>query len=245
MITLITYSPAFGQPSASPFCTKAIWLLNMSGQSWGREDTLDPRSMPKQKLPAIRVDGQLIHDSDAIRAWLEVQGHDFDAGLTDMERATSRAFIRMAEEHLYFHVVLDRWGNDTVWPLVRDTYFQAIPAPLRRFVTARLRRKVLRGLRTQGLGRLTPTERLARIEPDLGAIATRLWQGRFLFGDRPTAADASVAAMLAAMRATPGETLLKERIMEDEILGLYIDRMEAAMRNPMTYAHRTMRPAAA
>lgn len=55
MITLITYAPAFGQVAASPFCVKAIWLLNMSGQKWQREDSMDPRRMPKQKLPVIRV----------------------------------------------------------------------------------------------------------------------------------------------------------------------------------------------
>jgi len=46
MITLITYAPSFGEPAASPFCTKAIWLLDMSGLAWQREDTADPRKGP-------------------------------------------------------------------------------------------------------------------------------------------------------------------------------------------------------
>lgn len=229
MITLITYGPSFGQPAASPFCVKAIWLLNMSGQAWQREDTPDPRKMPKQKLPAIRVGSDIIPDSDNIRAHLEEQGADFDAGLSDMEKATSRAFIRMAEEHMYFHVVMDRWGDDAVWPIVRDTYFDAIPKLLRGFITNGLRRSLMKGMHAQGLGRLTAEERLARIEPDLLAITTRLWHGPFLFGDKPTAADASVAAMLMNMRATPGKTLLKTRIAEDEILCRYIDRCSDAM----------------
>ena len=207
MITLITFAPAFGQIAASPFCVKAIWLLNMSGQPWQREDTADPCSMPKQKLPAIRFGDQLIADSDNIRAYLEFQGANFDPGLSDMERSTSRAFIRMAEEHIYFHNVLARWGDDAVWPLIRDTYFAQIPKPLRGFVTNRLRRACLQGMHRQGLGRLTPQERLERLEPDLRAITTRLWQGPFLFGDQPTAADASVAPMLAGLRATPGTGL--------------------------------------
>jgi glutathione S-transferase len=229
MITLFTYAPAFGQTAGSPFCVKAISLLNMSGLPWRREDTADPRKMPKQKLPVIRDEGHLIADSDNIRMHLEQKGADFDKGLSDMEKATSRAFIRMAEENLYFHIVLDRWGNDTVWPVVRDTYFAAIPKPLRGFITGRLRKDALRGTNFQGLGRFSPEERLARIEADLTAITTRLWHGPFLFGDRPTAADASVAAMLAAMRATPGKTLLKVRVAEDEILCRYIDRAEDTM----------------
>ncbi|MFC6761290.1 Tom37 metaxin N-terminal-like domain-containing protein [Sulfitobacter porphyrae] len=87
MITLITFAPSFGQIAASPFCVKAIWLLNMSGEDWQREDSTDPRNMPKQKLPAIRVDGQVIADSDNIRAFLESRGADFDGGLSEMEKA--------------------------------------------------------------------------------------------------------------------------------------------------------------
>ena len=232
MITLITYGPSFGQPAASPFCIKAIWLLNMSGQPWQREDTPDPRKMPKAKLPAIRVGQQIIPDSDNIRSYLEQQGADFDAGLSDMEKATSRAFIRMAEEHMYFHVVMDRWVDDSVWPAIRDTYFAMIPKLLRGIITNRLRKTVIKGMHSQGIGRFTPQERLERIEPDLQAITTRLWQGPFLFGDQPTAADASVASMLANMRATPGKTLLKTRIAEDEILSRYIDRASDAMGVP-------------
>lgn len=234
MITLITYAPSFGQPAASPFCIKAIWLLNMSGQDWQREDIADPRKMPMQKLPAIRVDDRIIPDSDNIRRHLEELGTDFDAGLSDMEKASSRAFIRMAEEHMYFHIVMDRWGNDDVWPIVRDTYFAMIPKLLRGFVTNKLRKTLMRGMHAQGLARFTPQERLERIEPDLKAITTRLWHGPFLFGDRPTAADASVAAMLANMRATPGKTLLKTRIAEDEILCRYIDRVSDALDKPLS-----------
>ncbi|MGC1497602.1 MAG: glutathione S-transferase family protein [Sulfitobacter sp.] len=236
MITLITFAPAFGQTAASPFCVKAIWLLNMSGQEWQREDSMDPRKMPKQKLPVIRVGSDLIHDSDNIRTYLEQQGADFDAGLSDMEKATSRAFIRLAEEHLYFHCVMQRWGEDAIWPIIRDQYFSAIPKILRGFVTNKIRKACLQGMDRQGLGRLTSQERLQKIEPDLKAITTRLWHGKFLFGDHPTAADASVASMLAGMRATPGKTLLKTRIAEDEILCRYIDRAEDAMSVPRVNA---------
>lgn len=229
MITLITFAPAFGEPAASPFCTKAIWLLNMSGQPWIREDIADPRKMPYQKLPAIRVKNEIIADSDNIRRHLEDHGANFDMGLSDMDKATSRAFIRMAEEHLYFHIVLDRWADDTVWPIIRDTYFDAIPKMLRGLVTGGLRKSLLKGMHAQGLGRLSPHDRMLKIEPDLKAITTRLWHGPFLFGDHPTAADASVASMLANMRATPGKTVLKNRIAQDEILCRYIDRAGDAM----------------
>ncbi|MFK7878920.1 glutathione S-transferase family protein [Roseobacter sp.] len=226
MITLLTYPPAFGQFSGSPFCTKAAHLLKLSGQHWKREDTLDPRMMPYKKLPVIRAEDQLIGDSDMIRAFLESRGAAFDAGLSEMDKSTSRAFIRMAEEHIYFHIVLDRWGNDDIWPKVRETYFATIPKWIRGVVAHRIRKTLLSGMMVQGLGRFTPEQRLARLEPDLDAISTRLWQNKFLFGDRPTAADASVGPMLSASIASPGETLLSSRIKENAILMGYITRVE-------------------
>ena len=232
MLTLLTYGPAFGTPAASPFCIKAMWLLNMSGLPWQPENVTDPRSMPKQKLPVLREGALLTPDSDNIRALLESKGADFDAGLSDMQKANARAFIRMAEEHLYFHAVLDRWDNDETWPAIRDAYFASIPRLIRGVITNKLRKSAQQGLRFQGLGRFTPQERILRVEPDLQAITTRLWQSPFLFGERPSAADASVAAMLMTIRATPGKTLLKRRIAEDEVLCRYIDRTATALGTP-------------
>ena len=135
MIELMTYGPTFGQAAASPFCVKAMMLLNMAGEKWTPVVLTDPRKMPMAKLPVIRADGELIANSDNIRAWLEARGTDFDDGLTAQERAQSRAMIRMAEEHLYFHVVYDRWADDSVWPIIRDTYFADIPRPIRGIIT--------------------------------------------------------------------------------------------------------------
>lgn len=229
MLTLVTYPPAFGQPSASPFCVKAAYLLNMAGQTWQQHNTHDPRKWPNGKLPALETKTEIIGDSDNIRGYLERNGTCFDKGLSDLDRATSRAFIRMAEEHLYFHILLDRWGNDDIWPSVRDVYFSEMPKLPRKFIAGNIRRAVLKGMYSQGLGRLTPTERMARVEPDLQAICDRLWQGPYLFGASPSAADASVAPMLAAMAATPGDTVLSRRIRQDPILSAYIDRVAEAI----------------
>lgn len=229
MITLITYPAQFGTRSSSPFCIKAEYLLNMAGVPWQRQDENDPRKWPKAKLPAITVDTDIIGDSDGIRHYLEGQGADFDKNLTDIEKAQSHTFIRMAEEHMYFHLVMDRWGNDAVWPTIRDVYFGDIPKLPRLIITRGLRAKLMKGMLAQGLGRLSPAERMERLEPDLQAIRSQLSQGDFLFGSEPCVADTSVASVLAAMRATPIKTDLSQRIASDQLLSDYIDRVDAAL----------------
>lgn len=130
---------------------------------------------------------------------------------------------------MYFHLVLDRWGNNDVWPTIRDAYFATIPKLPRLLVTRGLRSKLMAGMMAQGLGRLTPAERMERLEHDLIAIKAVLTRGDYLFGDTPCAADASVAAVLATMRATPVETVLSLRIASDQVLSSYIDRVDAVL----------------
>ena len=229
MLTLLTFPAAFGQFSASPFCVKTALMLEHSGQRWQRSDMLDPRKMPHQKLPVLRTQERLVPDSDLIRDWLETQGAEFDKGLSDIQKAQSRALIRMAEEHLYFQVVLDRWGNDKVWPVLRDMFFTEIPALIRKPVSNSIRKSVLKGLNAQGVSRFSDAERNDRIERDLEAISAFLWQSPYLLGDQPTAADMSVGPVLSAMRATPAETSLTLRIKQDSLLNSYVDRMELAI----------------
>jgi glutathione S-transferase len=226
MITLITYQAGFGQLSYSPFCVKAIWLLQASGAQWQREDSNDPRKMPYAKLPAIRTPDGIIADSHNIQHYLEQQGANFWG---DADRTLGHALIRMAEEHMYFHLVLDRWGNEDVWPIIRDNYFAAIPRLLRKPIAGSIRKGALKGLHSQGLGRFTPSERIARIAPDLAAITERLTGRPYLMGDHISLPDYSVAAMLEAAMATPRPTLLSERVANDPVLSDYANRVAEAM----------------
>ncbi|WP_291728052.1 glutathione S-transferase family protein [Leisingera sp. F5] len=225
MLTLLTYpnnGPVF---SLSPFCVKAALLLAFSGQSWIREDLNDPRKMPHRKLPVLRTPGGLVPDSNAIRAWLEQQGADFDSALGTRDRAQAQMLIRMAEDTLYFHVVRDRWDNDAVWPTIRDSYFQEIPALIRRPVTGAIRRSVHNGLMFQGTARFNETERNQRLHQDLRALADLLKGQDFLFGAQISSADFSVASMLQAMGTTPVRTALVSRILDDTVLQPYVDRV--------------------
>lgn len=200
----------------------------MSGQNWEREDLSDPRKMPFGKLPVLRAEGRLIPDSDGIRTYLEGKGTDFDAGLSALDRATARAFIRMAEEHLYFHVVQDRWANDTVWPRLREIYFGSLPPGVKQLTAGLLRKQVISGLKYQGTGRFSEAERLERVRLDLSAIAARLEVASFLFGETPTSADASVGAMLQAMGSAPKATALSAEVAENKLLTEYVARVDSA-----------------
>lgn len=227
---LITYYEALGEPTASPFCVKAMCLLQMSGQEWAPEFTNDPRKGPKGKLPVLDDNGTQIPDSDAIRAHLETKYDvDFDAGLSAEQRAVSRAVIRMMEEHYYFAGVCNRWLNDENWAVVKDLFFKGIPAPLNGFITRKIRSGVRNGMFAQGMGRHSVEEQLARTNYDVEAVKTLLGDKPFLFGDTPTAADASVVPMFRATVGSPAKTDFHNRIADDPVLMAYIERGKDAM----------------
>ena len=226
MYDLITFSAGFGNVSVSPFCVKSVWMLNHAKVAWQREDTPDPRKFAHAKLPVLRAHGRLIHDSDNIGLFLAENGADFWGATTARDQAVGRALIRMAEEHLYFHVVHDRWINDAVWPHIVQVYFTSIPKLIRGIVTKNLRKGVRQGLQGQGLGRLSDAERLVRLDQDLAALKALLANAPYLLGDTPTLPDFSVAAVLANIAASPVPTATSLRVRDDPVLVDYINRMK-------------------
>ncbi|MEO1920221.1 MAG: hypothetical protein ABGW81_11065 [Paracoccaceae bacterium] len=55
MLTLSTYYKAYGEPSASPFGIKAIFLLQLSGLEWKLKYNNDPGKTPKGKMPVLPI----------------------------------------------------------------------------------------------------------------------------------------------------------------------------------------------
>lgn len=232
---LIVYPPAFGEINGSPFCVKAMCLMQLSGLAYDLEIQADPRKQPKGKLPVL-VDGEMvIPDSDMIREHLQARhGVDFDDGLDAGQTAASRMIIRAVEEHLYFLIVANRWQDPAHWPYVRDAFFAGVPWLLRPVITRVVRRKVIRQITGQGAGRYTPAERLGRAEKDVVAVERLLGDKPFLFGASPTAADASVVPMLRALAIFPVDNPMSDLVLERPTLARYIERGQRAMYPAMT-----------
>ncbi len=230
MLNLLSYPGNFGEPSDSAFCVKVMCLLEMAGQPWTANYSSDPRQAPKKKLPVLRNGRELIPDSDQIRDYLEkTYAVDFDEGLDVAQRATSRAVIRMMEEHSYFAIVCDRWLIDANWLHIRKAYFGHLSFPLSGLAARQVRKQVTAMLMGQGMARHTPKERLERVKKDILAIEAILGDRPLLFGDKASAADASVVPMLRAMIVTPEATELSDFVSNRPFLMQYLERGKQAM----------------
>lgn len=225
MYSLVTFPASFGMPSHSPYCVKAMALLNMAAVPWEPEYLDNPARMPYRKLPVLRSAEQLIPESDNIRRHLETH-HDAPwAGLSSEDLVRSQLLSALADGILYLSVMYERWMDDRCWPHVKRAYFGAAPAPLRLVIPAILRRQIRRGLIWHGFGRLSAADRLAQQTDAFDTISAALNDKSYLLGHAPSPADASVAPMLDMLRKLPADTAVKDELMRRPTLLDYIGRV--------------------
>jgi glutathione S-transferase len=227
MITLYNFGPAFGLPDPSPFVMKVEVLLKMAKLPYQTDSTGFSKA-PKGKIPYIDDDGVIVPDSTFIRWHIEKKYRiDFDQGLDASQRATAWAFEKMAEDQLYWIGINDRWMNEENFRKGPFLFFKRVPAPLRPFVVAMVRRKVRATLNGQGIGRHSAAEILALGTRSINAIADFLADKPFFMGNEPAGVDATMFAFICAGLcphfASPNRTATEGR----DNLRRYVGRMTA------------------
>ena len=215
MITIYTSGARFGLPDLSPFVTKALVLLKMSGQPF-QTAKADFRKAPKGKIPYLEDEGPKFGDSTFIRWHIESKyGVDFDKRLSAAERATAWAFEKMCENELYWAVISERWTIPENFDRGPKEFFSSMPAPLRSLVVPMVKRQIKRDLRGQGLGRHSRNDMLQIATKDIEAVADFLGTKPWLMGTEPCGADASVwssvTGALCPQFATPLRTAAEGR----------------------------------
>jgi len=227
-IELHTLGPAWGLRTFTPFGLKLIAYLELAGIPFVLVEETNPSRGPSRKVPWIVDAGSAIGDSSRVVDHLvRERGDVVDGWLTDAERASARASRRMVEEGLCFVLLYLRWVDDLAYRTAREVLFASLPSPLRRLVPWLVRRRILRDLSGQGIGRL---ERAAVIDlgcADLQALADLLGDRPFLFGGKPCSADASVGAMLAVLLYPPLDNELRDHLLLLPRLEAYTRRVAA------------------
>jgi len=136
--------------------------------------------------------------------------------------------MRMAEEHLYFILVHDRWARLENWKHIMPVYFGELPGILRPMITGSLRKRAIAGLNWIGIGRYSDDMLVERLQADLAAISQTLGDKDYLFGDRACFADAAIVAQLAAMAGSPAQTIISKTVLAEPAIMAWIERFRAA-----------------
>lgn len=224
-ITLYCFQPAGGLPDASPFVVKAMTLLKIAGLEF-EQNSGGFAQAPKGKKPYINDDGHIVADSTFIRFHLEAaHGIDFDAHLTEEQKAIGWCAEKMCEEHLYWIIARTLWLDDANFERGPAKLFNRVPAFARPLAKWFMRRRIRKNLWRQGIGRHSAAEVDRLGVRDIEALAALIGDKPYLFGDKPCGADATVFAFLAVVMAPVAETEMRDVALATPNLVAYRDRM--------------------
>ncbi|MGO9543341.1 MAG: glutathione S-transferase family protein [Rhodomicrobium sp.] len=225
MITLYTFGPAWGLPDPSPFVTKAIVLLKISGLPF-ETDTSGFAKAPRGKLPYIRDGEETVCDSTAIRFHLERRYNiDFDHSLSAQQRGVAWATEKMCEDHLYWLMVQARWIDGKNFQRGPASFFKAVPLPVRPLVKMMVRRQIRRNLHGQGIGRYTAEERAVLADRVFSSISAILGDKPYIMGNHPCGADATVYGFVAGSLCPVFDTPLRTKAEAYANLRSYSERL--------------------
>ena len=226
MLVLRAIGPGGGLPSQSPFVMKAMGYLHVLGFEWQVDTKADIRKQPNGKLPVLVDRDKVIPDSGAIARYLqEKAGRWLDDGLGGRDKMFSHALVRMAEEHLYFLVVWNRWSVDENFAVIRADLEKIAPFPMSKILPGVIRKGVIKLVKAQGIGRMSDALRLERFQADLDVLERALGGKDWLFdGDGPRTADLSVAPLIAALIKSTADTAMRRDIMARTTLVAYGER---------------------
>ena len=228
MIKLLTFPPAFGMTTLTPFGTKVETYLRIAALPYERVPKIGPNATPKGKLPIIvDDDGRTIADSQFILEHLEEKhGRPLDGKLDDGQRALSHVVRRTFEEGFYWVAVWSRWSDDAGWAHLKKEAFSAVPGPARVVAQPIVRRMMKKQLHSQGTGRHAREEVVAIGKADLTAFSQLLGDRSFtLGGESPTTVDCTAYAFLAQLMLTGFEGPLQEHVRATKNLVGYVERI--------------------
>jgi glutathione S-transferase len=225
MITLYGFGAGFGLPEISPFVTKSEVQLKMAGLAYRKQRAMPPAS-PKGQLPYIEDDGRNIADSTFIRAHIEGKyGFDFDAGLSQTNRAQAWAFERMIEHHVYWAMVGARWVDPDNFARGPAHFFDGAPEDRREKLREDAQFRVAENYLLSGLGRHAPDDDVELAIRSIFALSVQLGDKPYLMGDKPCGMDATAFGALSGILTPFFESKLRAKAEQYENLAAYVDRM--------------------
>jgi glutathione S-transferase len=191
----------------------------------------DPRKAPKGKLPVIETETDgVIADSSVILAHLESKvPAPLDRGIDAAGHARAHVLKRTFEESLYFALLWSRWADDEGWSELRPQIEHMVPAAVRWFVPALIRKKVVASIAAQGTGRHSKSDIYALGSADVKAVAALLGDGPYLLGDELRTIDVTAYAFLANILRWTKPSPLTETARAYPQLDAYVSRIASRL----------------
>jgi glutathione S-transferase len=203
MITLHGFGENLGVKDPSPLVLKVDAYMRMAGINFRNNN--HPNNLqkaPKGKLPFIVDDGKTIADSQFILEYLKESHANLDEHLSKEELALTYLLTKSLDENLYFCLFYSRWMCEDTWKIVKKAFFGKLPPVVRSLVPKIVRKKFVRNLQGQGIGKHSHEEILHITQQSFIALSDLLGDKDYFFGKEPCSFDASAYGILASFAET-------------------------------------------
>lgn len=225
-LILFQFPPAWGLPNMSLFCMRLESFLRIHELPYEVKQVMNPGRGPKGKLPFIKLDGEIIADSEIIISkLLSTMTNPVDHKYDQEALALGTILEEVVCDRLYWFMIYFRWQYQTGWQNTRQLFFKNIPWWLKWYIPGKVRKKILRSLYAQGVGRHNPEEVLAMLRRSCDAISTLLGDKPYCLGPYVSSVDATVFSVLMNFMAIPYRCPTQELVMAYPNFKTYCQRM--------------------
>ncbi len=208
-ITLHQFAPDTGSESASPFCVKVHRALGLKGVSYKVRNVFSPKELARlnpehKKLPVLEVDGTYVPDSTSIIAYLD-QNYSENPIVREDDPWFVHALEDWADASLYWYAVYYRWQVLENFTPFSERAFAKLPSALRWFVPGLVRKKTMKSLHAQGIGRFSEPEVREQLRGHLAMLNGQLESHAWMSGSQIGAADLAIFPLVRqfALATTP------------------------------------------
>lgn len=197
--------------NTSPYAIKLELWLRINQIPFETIDSSD--FSRKGQSPYILFNGEEIPDSNFTVEYLSKYfNKDPYPGLSAVERATARAFLKMVEEETSWPIFIYRYVENT--DEYADYFYTDKPQEVRKQVLGMLAESVGKRAHGHGIGR-HDSEEIQKIGcDDVQAISDFLGEKPFMMGDKPTLLDCSVFGVLSQVVYVPIGYPMRKYIQE-------------------------------
>jgi len=196
MLTLYSWPTLFGVADNNGYGLKVYAFLKLVGLPFRHEHLFDASKAPRNQLPYIDDDGEMIGDSQAIIAHLTRKYElKIDANLSLAERDTDLLVTRMLDD-LYWVMSYSRWQDERYWPAfaaaLKSEHSDLTDDGLQKAKAYNAQR-----YHFQGIGRYDPDAAIARGLADLAVMSRLVPSQGYVHGDKPASIDAALYGFIA------------------------------------------------
>ena len=249
MIILHQSKPAFWLPSISPYSIKFELFLKAANINYTVSTVAS--GAPKGKTPYIEYNGEKIGDSSLILYKLI---DDFNVRLDDhldsKPKAIGAMICKALEEGYYFCSLYTEWKILKNWCAFRDNFLSEVPKAIRVPVAGFFRRRLVRSLHYQGMGRHNEKEVESIGLGYLRDLDTLMDDNDYLLGNKFSTYDCTVYGFLSRLLRVPLHHPLREFSHSRSAFKNYCQRIETIYKiatplgkgpkNPLAMANNTL-----